>query len=276
LTLAANSNFSFLIEHDALFVELTSAAERSFSSDPNTTLLKLRQFAEALAQHIAVLSGITFDEQTTQADLLYKLNRELGLEPQVKEFFHILRIEGNKATHKFKTQHREALDGLKVARALAIWFHQSFGAVGTSFKAGAFIPPVDPSSQLRQLQQDIERLKDSLTTANIQLDSSQQFNELIAKEKAEYEALALAMDEEAKQLAQQAALHEAALEQQQQDYEAKIQQLQQQIASQAAEALNKQLKRLTSSKVLQNKELKLPAGILRLMKSLPAFSLTSN
>ena len=42
-------NFAFLKAHDPLFVELTAAAERSFSSDPNTTLLKLRQLGEALA-----------------------------------------------------------------------------------------------------------------------------------------------------------------------------------------------------------------------------------
>ena len=47
-------NFSFLKEHDPLFVELAGAAERAFSSDPNTTLIKLRQFSEAMAQHIAV------------------------------------------------------------------------------------------------------------------------------------------------------------------------------------------------------------------------------
>lgn len=117
------SNFGFLAEHDPLFVELTLSAERAFASDPNTTLIKLRQLGEALAQHIAALAGIRFDDQTTQADLLYKVNRELKLEPVVRELFHTLRIEGNKATHQFKTQHKEAINGLVVARKLAIWFH---------------------------------------------------------------------------------------------------------------------------------------------------------
>lgn len=234
------SNFAFLSEYDPLFLQLAQSAERAFSADPNTTLIKLRQFAEAIAQEVAARSGVAFDAQTTQADLLYKLNRELGFDPSVRELFHILRIEGNKATHQFKTQHKEALDGLKVARALAVWFHQAFGKAGTQFKVGPFIAPTDPSSQLRQLQQDIEQLKADLNQANVQLDSSQQLHDLVAKEKAEYEALALAMDEEAKQLAQQAALHEAALKQQQQEYEAKIQQLQQQIATQASDDVAKQ------------------------------------
>jgi type I restriction enzyme R subunit len=258
---ANQSNFVFLSEYDPLFLQLAQSAERAFSADPNTTLIKLRQFAEAIAQEVAARSGVAFDAQTTQADLLYKLNRELGFDPSVRELFHILRIEGNKATHQFKTQHKEALDGLKVARALAVWFHQAFGKAGTQFKVGPFIAPTDPSSQLRQLQQDIEQLKADLNQANVQLDSSQQLHELVAKEKAEYEALALAMDEEAKQLAQQASLHEAALKQQQQDYEAKIQQLQQQIATQASDVVAKQQSsakqktQAASQYITQNEEL---------------------
>lgn len=83
----ASPNFGFLAEHDPLFADLATAAEQVFSSDPNSTLIKLRQLGEALAQHLAALSGIEFDDQTSQSDLLYRLNRELRLEPQVKELF---------------------------------------------------------------------------------------------------------------------------------------------------------------------------------------------
>ncbi|MBI6144881.1 type I restriction-modification system endonuclease [Serratia marcescens] len=226
------SNFEFLAEHDPLFVELALSAERAFASDPNTTLIKVRQLGEALAQHLAALTGIPFDEQTTQADLLYKINRELKLEPVVRELFHTLRVEGNKATHQFKTQHKEAINGLIVARKLAIWFHQSLGRAGTHFNPGPFIPPTDPSEQLRKLQAEITQLKNELQQANLDLGSSQRLNELIAKEKDEYEALAHAMDEESRTLALQAAAHEQALNQQQQDYEAKIKALQAQLANQ--------------------------------------------
>lgn len=225
-----SENFAFLAEHDPLFVELAAGAERVFASDPNTTLIKLRQLGEALAQHMAALVGIEFDDRTTQADLLYQLNREFNFEPVVREMFHTLRIEGNKATHQFKTKHKEAISGLVVARKLAIWFHQSFGKQGSAFKAGPFVPPEDPSSQLRQLQTEIEQLKNDLSQANVELDSSQQLNELTQREKAEYEALALAMDQESKQLAELAKAHEQALENQQQEYEAKLKSLQQQIA----------------------------------------------
>lgn len=235
-----SGNFSFLSEHDSLFVELAESAEQAFASDPNTTLIKLRQLGEALAQHLAALSGIEFDEQTGQADLLYRLNRELRLEPQIKELFHILRIEGNKATHQFRTQHKEAMDGLKVARTLAIWFHRSFGKTGASFKPGPFVPPADPSAQLRQLQTDIEKLRHDLQQANVELDSSQQLSQLIEKEKTEYEALAIAMDEESRSLAEQARQHEQALTRQQQAYEQKIKALQQQLTEQGDKTIGQQ------------------------------------
>ncbi len=237
---SAATNFSFLQEHDPLFVELAESAERAFSGDPNTTLIKLRQLGEALAQHLAAISGIEFDEQTSQADLIYRLNRELRLEPQVKELFHTLRVEGNKATHQFRTRHKEAIDGLKLARELAIWFHRSFGKAGPNFKPGPFIPPADPSAQLRQLQADIEKLRHELHQTNKELDSSQQLSQLIEKEKAEFEALAHAMDEESRALSEQARQHERALSEQQRAYEDKIKFLQQQLSNQGEQTVSAQ------------------------------------
>lgn len=259
------SNFEFLAEHDPLFVELALSAERAFASDPNTTLIKLRQLGEALAQHIAVLAGIPFDEQTTQTDLLYKINRELKLEPVVRELFHTLRVEGNKATHQFKTQHKEASSGLIVARKLAIWFHQSFGKIGTDFKPGPFIPLVDPSEQLRKLQTEITQIKNELQQANLDLGSSQQLNELIAKEKNEYEALAHAMDEESRALAQQAASHEQALNQQQQNYETKIKTLQAQLATQGEQAQTSQRQQLNRNTQAATQHIVLDEALTRIL-----------
>lgn len=259
------TNFGFLAEHDPLFAELALSAERAFASDPNTTLIKLRQLGEALAQHIAALAGISFDEQTSQADLLYKINRELKLEPVVRELFHTLRIEGNKATHQFKTQHKEAISGLVVARKLAIWFHQSFGKTGTKFKPGPFIPPVDPSEHLRKLQTEIAKLKNDLQQANMDLDSSQQLNELIAREKDEYEALAHAMDEESRALAEQAASHEKALGQQQQEYEAKIKSLQAQLAAQDEKAQASQRQTLNRNTQAATQHIVLDEALTRIL-----------
>ncbi|WP_162874517.1 DUF4145 domain-containing protein, partial [Pseudomonas viridiflava] len=110
---------------DPVFFQLANAAERVFSSDPNTTLIKLRQLGEALAQDLAARAGIEPGAAKSQIELLSRLNREIQLDDNIRDLFQTLRIEGNRATHEFRTKHREALDGLRVGRALAIWYHQS-------------------------------------------------------------------------------------------------------------------------------------------------------
>ncbi|SER53211.1 type I restriction enzyme, R subunit [Vreelandella subterranea] len=259
------SNFGFLAAHDDLFVELADAAERAFTNDPNITLIKLRQLGEALAQHIAAVSGIEFDAQTSQAELLYRVNREIRLEPQVKELFHTLRIEGNKATHQFRTRHKEAMDGLRLARELAIWFHRSFGQEGTAFKPGPFKPPHDPSAELRQLQGDIEQLRHQLNSANLALESSQQLSQLVEQEKQEYEALAHAMDEEAQAFGQQAQQHEEALDAQRRAYEQKIQTLQRQLKEHSNQQAREQRQKIASQTQAASQSLALSEELTRLL-----------
>lgn len=49
-----SSNFGFLRVHDPLLEHLGALAERYFTDDPSTALLKLRQFGEVLAQRTTV------------------------------------------------------------------------------------------------------------------------------------------------------------------------------------------------------------------------------
>lgn len=258
------SNFAFLGEHDPLLLELATAAERAFSFDPNTTLIKLRQLGEALAQHMAVLYQIEFDEQTTQADLLYRLNRELKFDPMVRDLFHTLRIEGNKATHQFRTRHKEALDGLKVARALAIWFHQTFGKQGPAFKPGAFIQPQDPSAELTSLQTQIEQLKSDLNLSHEQLGSNQQLAALLARERTEYEQLAQEMDAEARTLAAQNRQQEAVLASQQAEYEQRLKALQAQLVASGSLAQTRRQQAQSNSRKA-SKQIELTEELTRIL-----------
>lgn len=207
------NNFSFLKEHEDVFFELAYGAERSFSSEPNTTLVKLRQLAEAFTQDIAARCCLTFDEQTTQADLLFLVGRELQLEPLVLKLFHGLRKAGNLAVHQFKTQHKEALAGLKVGRDLAVWFHRTFGSGSESFTPGLFVTPKDPSEELSALQDQIAQLKNQLLQANCQLEQNTELTGLLQQEKAEYQQLAELMDTESKALELQTKTHEDKLKQ---------------------------------------------------------------
>lgn len=103
------------------------------------------------------------------------------------------------------------MDGLRIARELAVWFQHSFGKQGSSFKPGPFVALQDPSFQLRDLHTQIEQLKSQLQGASEQAESSQQLAELVAKEKEEYAVLAEQMDAEARTFEQVALEHERAL-----------------------------------------------------------------
>ncbi|HCV77693.1 MAG TPA: type I restriction-modification system endonuclease, partial [Pseudomonas sp.] len=230
--MAESSNFAFFKEHDPVFFQLANAAERVFASDPNTTLIKLRQLGEALAQDLAARAGIELDSTLSQSDLLYRLSRDIQLDGNIRNLFHTLRVEGNKATHGFRTQHREALDGLRVARALAIWYHQSFGAGGSSFKPGPFITPADPSEPLRDLQTQIERLRAELGNSRQQLEDQDRLAGLLEQEKEKQASLAEKMNEDALVYEQLAQEREEELTKARADFEARLKTLQQRLEDQ--------------------------------------------
>ena len=50
---ARSDNFGFLAQIDEQMVRLAALAERYIRNEPNTCLIKLRQFAELLAQSVA-------------------------------------------------------------------------------------------------------------------------------------------------------------------------------------------------------------------------------
>jgi type I restriction enzyme, R subunit len=158
--------------------------------------------------------------------LLFKLNREIRLDPNILGLFHTLRIEGNRATHQFRTVHKEALDGLRLARTLAIWFHQAFGKPGAAFKPGPFEAPADPSHPLRELTTQIEQLKAKLLDASQQVESNKQLIALVTREKEEYAELAELMNTEARSFQQLAMAHEKQLKDERNAFDARLKAMQ--------------------------------------------------
>lgn len=141
----ASANFHFLHAHSPQLVRLGTLAEHYFKDDPNTCLIKLRQFGELLAQTTGANAVLFSSPDEPQADLLRRLQLERILPAEVAELFHHLRRAGNRATHDQAGDHAEALACLKVARQLGIWFHRTFGTDRT-FAPGPFVPPPDPAA----------------------------------------------------------------------------------------------------------------------------------
>ena len=118
------SNFEFLKHHHECLFQLAESAERNFSSDPNTSLIKIRQLGEAIAQTIAARVGVEFGRDVKQIDLLKDLDYTLRLDENVREAFHTIRKLGNSATHTFTSNsHRDALQALIISHALAGRLH---------------------------------------------------------------------------------------------------------------------------------------------------------
>ena len=173
-----SANFEFLRSYDLQLVKLGALAEHFFQVDPNTCLIKLRQFAELLAQWTAVNWGLTLSADESQADLLRRLKLE-QLHPEVIDVFHQIRVTGNKANHRYTGDHAEALMMLKLARKLAIWFHRTFSG-NPNFKAGAFVPPSQPIDATVELQAELNRLQQELAATLSQKVQA----ELLLREKA--------------------------------------------------------------------------------------------
>ena len=151
-------NFAHLRPYDEQLFRLGSLAERYFPDDPNTSLLKLRQLGEWLAQHVASRFGVELRQEETQQQLLRRMESDGVLEREVAELFHGLRRKGNLATHDLQGDHATALKILRVAWQLGVWFHRTFG--DPQFRSGPFQPPQPPPTGDPELadQQEWEAL----------------------------------------------------------------------------------------------------------------------
>jgi len=151
-------NFEFLIVHDPKLRQLAGSAEANFADDPNTTLIKVRQYGELLASHVAAKSKVVSAVGGTQVELLNALLRQGVVDKKVSDAFHLIRKKGNAATHEFTGSRVDALRALQFAFALGVWFHRRWG--DRSFSAPQFEPPkargeveADLQSELTELQQ---------------------------------------------------------------------------------------------------------------------------
>src|SRR5579863_9495733 len=176
-----SANFDFLGTHEAQLVRLGGLAERYFKDDPNTSLIKLRQFGEVLAQLTAAKSGMLASPEAQQADLLRRLKFERIVPREVGDLFHQLRIAGNRATHAQAGDHAEALSTLKIARELGIWFHRTFA--DAKYKGGAFVPPPDPADATKALQEELDRLRQALDQTRSDVEKARVAAENEARER---------------------------------------------------------------------------------------------
>lgn len=157
-----SANFSHLQDVDEQLVRLGALAEKYFSDDPNTSLIKMRQFGELLAKHAATRMG-SYVQEESQYDLLRRLRDEDLLTYEVYALFGEIRRAGNAANHANQGEQAKALNILKMGWQLGIWFQRTFGKA--DFKAGDFVDP-PAASEMAALRVERARLAAQVEAAN--------------------------------------------------------------------------------------------------------------
>ena len=176
-----SSNFAFLSVHDEQLVGYGEEAERYVTSSANTCLLKLRQFAELLAQLAAANTGRYQEWNEPFAPLLNRLCDGGVLPPRETLIFHSLRKAGNSANHSHDGGEniRESREALKGAHELGIWFHRRFGP-DPEFEPEPFQMPRDPNAYPAVLHEEVKRARQRVVSEGRKRRS--------AEERAQWEA----------------------------------------------------------------------------------------
>ena len=204
------SNFDMLRSYEAQLWRLGALAERYFAEDPNTSLLKLRQFAELLAQSLAARGGLYASPEESQYDLIRRLQGEGLLPREIRQVFDQIRVTGNAANHALEGDHAKALAALKLSWQLSLWFHRTFKQ--PDYRSGPFLPPAPPVDESAELLNELtalrqavaahqakhEQIETALQAAHTQLSA-------LGEERAVWEQIATESDQAKAKLAEQLA-----------------------------------------------------------------------
>ncbi|WP_373543063.1 PhnD/SsuA/transferrin family substrate-binding protein [Chamaesiphon sp.] len=198
-------NFSFLADITPdldLLHCFAQQAEIYLHLDPNTCLIKIRQFGELLAQEIAARNGESIDPSESQELLLRRLSMK-GIITRSSNLFHDIRIDGNKALHHGLRDYDRALKRLKDAHQLACWFYNTHR---DERELNTFILPQDPSIEWEKTAQVLSTTKAvNQALADRLAEKEFQLNELSTAEINERSAIDRQLGEikELKQLLEQ-------------------------------------------------------------------------
>lgn len=241
---ASTSNFDFLQEIDPLFLQLAKTAEVTFVSDPNTSLIKVRQLGEAIMQYIVNYYDLQKADNATQIDLINLVDREIGLDHNIRNLFHLIRKLGNSANHEFVTDHGEALRGLRAVHTIAIWFYEAFNRTSKKIISKKFIAPKDPSENYRILLHDKERLERELAQSRDDASLKEQLQSATVRLQNEHEQLKQEMNSQAEENRALIALYEEELQSLEKEYKKHFETIKNLITKSESSSIRKKIMKL--------------------------------
>lgn len=168
-----SSNFDFLIQQRPILAKLGTQAEAYAYSDPQSSVVKLRCFAELFV-------GIIYQELSLPADGLSSFYDKLenpvfvdAVENCVVQKLHALRMKGNKAAHLGGVSVGDALWLIKESYFIGAWLY-----VATDGGAVEALPdyrePQAVTEQQQAIAQDKKRLEQALALQTADLEMARQ------------------------------------------------------------------------------------------------------
>lgn len=133
-------NFEFLRPYKPELAALGGLAECYAQPDPDTTLVKLRTFAEQLVASVYEELALTTTGESNLYDLMSEAAFRAAVPKVVIGKLHSLRVNGNKAAHGDRSTTATALWILREAFDLSCWYHITFSK-GTADALPKFVEP---------------------------------------------------------------------------------------------------------------------------------------
>jgi type I restriction enzyme R subunit len=151
-------NFGFLLDDEPLLLSYGAAAESYVFDDPNASMVKARQFGEALADTLLVRVGVPAKTKATQVEKVGELTKLGVLTPRVRQVFDEVRRSGNEAVHSHSTDQRTALGLVHRCFRLGEWFHRAMTGDRSPI---VFVPPT-PATALPDVEADLAQYREQL------------------------------------------------------------------------------------------------------------------
>lgn len=107
-------------------VNMGGYAEHYAHSDPESALVKLRNFAERLVDRLYLTLKLERVPQSSFVDLLHNANFKAIAQPLVLDKLHLLRRLGNRGAHGEDVEAADAVRCVQEAWQLARWLHVTF------------------------------------------------------------------------------------------------------------------------------------------------------
>ncbi len=162
------SNFAFLNSYFPVLANFGELAEKYLYSDSNACLMKLGMLGETIVNLCFTYDKIPLPQDNTAANRINKLFREGMIAPDLKDIFHALRVNRNKAIHENYDSVEDGKALIQMAHSLCEWFMQTYG--DWQYQLQSFVMPTNilvPDKVNKQNEQihEAELLEEAEKTA---------------------------------------------------------------------------------------------------------------